>query len=46
MNGIGWAVKAMHNGQRVRRSGWNGKGMWIAIQYQMSTRRCHCPTSI
>ena len=32
MNGIGWAVKAMHNGDKVRRPGWNGKGMWIALQ--------------
>jgi len=32
MNGIGWAVKQMTNGDRVRRSGWNGRGMWLAIQ--------------
>lgn len=31
-NGIGWAVKQMHDGQRVRRAGWNGKGMWLALQ--------------
>lgn len=31
MNGIGWAVKQMHDGQRVCRAGWNGKGMWIAL---------------
>lgn len=31
-NGIGWAVKAMRNGERVRRSGWNGRGMWLALQ--------------
>lgn len=30
MNGIGWAVKEMQNGARVRRAGWNGKGMWLA----------------
>jgi len=23
---------ALKNGNRVRRSGWNGKGMWIALQ--------------
>jgi hypothetical protein len=28
---IGWAVKQMWNGQRVRRRGWNGPDMWIAI---------------
>lgn len=31
MNDIGWAVKQMHNGARVCRPGWNGKGMWLAI---------------
>jgi hypothetical protein len=28
---IGWAVKQMHNGARVRRRGWSGKGMWLAL---------------
>ena len=32
MNDIGWAVKQMHNGAKVRRAGWNGKGMWLALQ--------------
>ena len=31
MNDIGWAVKQMHNGARVRRSGWNGKGMFLFL---------------
>jgi hypothetical protein len=31
-HGIGWAIKQMDNGSRVSRSGWNGKGMWIALQ--------------
>lgn len=29
---IGGAVEAMRGGQRVRRAGWNGKGMWLALQ--------------
>ena len=29
---IGWAVKQLLGGSRVRRSGWNGKGMWLALQ--------------
>lgn len=29
---IGWAVKELHNGSKVRRSGWNGRGMWLALQ--------------
>lgn len=32
MKGIGWAIKQMQNGSRVSRSGWNGKGMWVALQ--------------
>lgn len=32
MNGIGWAIKQMHGGSRVRRAGWNGKGMWLGLQ--------------
>ena len=31
LNGIGWAVKQMHNGDRVRRAGWNGKGMFLFL---------------
>ena len=28
---IGWAVRKMRDHQKVRRAGWNGKGMWIAL---------------
>ena len=27
-----YALQAMKEGCRVERTGWNGKGMWIAIQ--------------
>lgn len=30
MNGIGWAVKQLQDGQRVRRAGWSG-GMWLCL---------------
>jgi hypothetical protein len=30
--GIGQAVAEMRAGMRVRRSGWNGKGMWLELQ--------------
>lgn len=30
--GIGRAIKEMRKGAKVRRSGWNGKGMWLALQ--------------
>lgn len=32
MEGFGWAIKQMHNGSKVCRSGWNGKGMWLGLQ--------------
>lgn len=32
MEGIGWAIKQMHNGMKVARQGWNGKNMWLALQ--------------
>ena len=31
-NGIGWAVERLHNGNKVSRAGWNGKGLWIELQ--------------
>lgn len=39
-NGIGWAVKEMWNGSKVRRAGWNGKDMFLFLvpgsQFQVS----------
>lgn len=29
---FGSALHALRNGMRVCRTGWNGKGMWIALQ--------------
>ena len=29
---IGEAVTLLNHGAQVRRSGWNGKGMWLALQ--------------
>jgi hypothetical protein len=31
MNGIGWAVKELHDGNRVARAGWNGKNMYLFL---------------
>ena len=28
---IGWAVEQMQDGERVCRSGWNGKGMYVYL---------------
>jgi hypothetical protein len=30
-NNIGWAIEKLQNGQKVRRAGWNGKGMFIVL---------------
>jgi hypothetical protein len=29
---IGWAIQQLRRGRTVRRAGWHGKGMWIALQ--------------
>ena len=29
---FGWALKMLRDGERVFREGWNGKGMWLALQ--------------
>lgn len=31
-NGFGWALEELFLGHRVRRQGWNGKGMWVMLQ--------------
>jgi hypothetical protein len=30
--GLGWALETLKDGRRVRREGWNGKGMWLELQ--------------
>jgi hypothetical protein len=30
---FGWAIQVMKSGGRVGRKGWNGKGMWLEIQW-------------
>jgi len=29
---FGYALDALRAGKRVQRRGWNGKGMWLALQ--------------
>lgn len=29
---FGWALRMLKSNKRVQRDGWNGKGMWIAMQ--------------
>jgi hypothetical protein len=54
MMDIGVAIKWMRHGERVARKGWNGKGMYLALQTPddrlpqhavRPTRRCRCHTS-
>lgn len=40
---IGWAVKEMQKGARVRRAGWNGKGMWLELQRPDAQSRMTLP---
>lgn len=32
MMNFGMALELLKTGHNVRRSGWNGKGMWLALQ--------------
>jgi Protein of unknown function (DUF2829) len=32
MMDIGQAIRRLLSGDRIARAGWNGKGMWIALQ--------------
>jgi hypothetical protein len=36
LHDIGWAVKQMWNGSKVRRAGWNGKGMFIVLMPELN----------
>jgi hypothetical protein len=32
---IGWAVAQMREGKKVRRAGWNGRGMWLVLMPEL-----------
>lgn len=32
MSNIGWAILELQAGEKIRRAGWNGKGMWLKLQ--------------
>lgn len=42
-HGIGWAIKQMHNGSKVVRDGWNGKGQWLALQVPDAHSKMNLP---
>ncbi len=43
MNGIGWAVKQLLDKQRVCRSGWNGKNMYLELQVPDANSKMSLP---
>lgn len=43
MNGIGWAVKELQHGNRVCRSGWNGKNMYLELQIPSTDSKMTLP---
>ena len=40
---FGEALEAMDQGLRVRRTGWNGQGMWLALQVPDSRSKMRRP---
>jgi len=40
---IGTAVESLKRNQRVRRTGWNGKGMWLELQVPDSGSKMTLP---
>lgn len=40
---FGKAIEAMKEGDKVARSGWNGRGMWIAIQMPDNLSKMQLP---
>lgn len=42
-NDIGWAVLQLWEGNRIRRSGWNGKGMYLELQDVDATQKMTLP---
>lgn len=41
--GIGWAVEQLQGGKRIRRSGWNGKRMFIELQVPDANSKMTAP---
>ena len=44
-NGIGWAVIHLHSGNKVRRLGWNGKGMYIVMMPRLALEPSTSPSN-
>jgi hypothetical protein len=40
---FGQAIEALKEGSKVSRSGWNGKGMWLALQVPDANSKMSLP---
>lgn len=40
---FGYALAILRSGERVSREGWNGKGMWIALQVPDANSKMSLP---
>jgi hypothetical protein len=40
---FGWALEQLKQGNFVQRTGWNGKGMWIALQVPDNNSKMSLP---
>lgn len=43
MMDFGYALSLLRNGMKVSRSGWNGRGQWIALQYPDASSKMTLP---
>ncbi len=43
MMNFGQAIDALKAGKKVARSGWNGKGMWLALQIPDANSKMSLP---
>ena len=43
LNNFGDAIAALKQGARINRTGWNGKGMWLALQTPTDTSKMTLP---
>lgn len=40
---FGWALQELKAGSKVMREGWNGKGMWLALQVPDANSKMQLP---
>lgn len=43
MRNFGWAIEELKSGGKVQRAGWNGKGMWLALQVPDAHSKMNLP---